>query len=218
MTNNAEESALSVAERIGAFAGRMLRWNERSPNAKLLGLLMFWVCIVLNAFNPLVRFGHPAWNYFFFSAAALTPLGMMVVACWPDGWRQLVVKFLIASLFIPAALLSVTAAGCGMEVRDGVDGSQERISSERFRGGKVAVYRTNGGATTSYGIIVRQECGIFPGISIIRGLTTMSPADEVMLEPLEDGSIRARFPAYGDKRQEATEIVRLRRSCWGPEV
>lgn len=212
------DSALLVSEYIGSWVGRMLRWDGQSPNAKLFGLLVFWVSILLNAFYPLVRFGHPAWNYFFFSAAALTPLGMMVVACWPDGWRQLVVKFLIAFLFIPAVLFSVTAAGCGMEVRDGVDGSQERISSERFPGGRVSVYRTNGGATTSYGIIVRQECVIFPGISIIRGLTTMSPADEVMLEPLEDGSIRARFPAYGDKRQEATEIVRLRRGCWGPEV
>lgn len=218
MARITEESLLSVVEWIGSRVGRLLGSDGLSPNAKLLALLAFWASLILNAFHPLVRFGHPAINYAFFAVAALTPLWMMLIACRKDGWRELAVKFLIASLFTPAFFFAVIGAGCGIRtVQDGgIDYSNERLRSERFRGGKILVYRTNGGATTSYAIVLRQECGIFPGVSIVRTLTTRYGTD-VTLEPVGDGSIRARFPAY-NVDGESVQIVRLRRGCWGPDI
>lgn len=218
MSRITEESVLSVVERVGSWVGRLLRMEGLGPNAKLLALLAFWAAVILNAFYPLVRFGHPALNYAFFAAASLTPLWMMLIACGADGWRELAVKFLIASLFTPAFFFAAMGAGCGIRtVRDGgVDYSNERLRSERFPGGRISVYRTNEGATTSYAIVLRQECGIFPGISVVRTLANRYGTDAT-LEPVGDGSIRARFPAY-NVDGESSRILRLRRGCWGPEV
>ena len=44
------------------------------------------------------------------------------------------------------------------------DPSFERIHASDTPRGQVAVYRTNGGATTAFGIVVRQECAVIPRV------------------------------------------------------
>lgn len=51
----------------------------------------------------------------------------------------------------------------------------ERVQSVRLGLTTLNAYQTNGGATTSYGMIVRQELQILPGILIVRQLADEYP-------------------------------------------
>src|SRR5574338_190590 len=55
-------------------------------------------------------------------------------------------------------------------IKDDYDPSFEKIKSFQFDNNFVNVYRTNGGATTDFGIIVRNEREIFPGNLLVKKL------------------------------------------------
>jgi hypothetical protein len=52
---------------------------------------------------------------------------------------------------------------------------------------KIAFYRTDGGATTDYGIIVRQERVLLPGILLVRKLDDFYPCYAVHSQATADG-------------------------------
>lgn len=53
-------------------------------------------------------------------------------------------------------------------VKTGTDPSFEKIKTLELSKSSVNVYRTDGGATTDFGIIVRQEMKVLPGILIVK--------------------------------------------------
>lgn len=82
--------------------------------------------------------------------------------------------------------------------------------------GHLAIYRTNGGATTSFGIAVRQECRILPGLLRVRDVWDAYPAYEVRTQVLAPDRVQFSSPAYGDRPPgEIVEEVSLK-PLWCP--
>ena len=81
----------------------------------------------------------------------------------------------------------------------GTDRSFERLRTERIGQHTVAVYRTNGGAMTDFGIVVRSERTIIPGLMWVNHLCDAYPANAVVIERTSPATIRCTFPPYGDR-------------------
>ena len=67
----------------------------------------------------------------------------------------------------------------------------------------LAVYRTNGGATTAYGIVVRQEQPVFPGILLVRNVFSRYPLEHVACQ-LSGPRLTIRQSTSGQVLQEIT--------------
>jgi hypothetical protein len=162
---------------------------------------------------PTIRLRFQVANYLFFALIQLIPLILVVVALRWRGWGRYVLVGFGMLLMIPATPLGLGAAACAVEsIADGADLSFERINAMKTPRGAIGVYRTNGGATTSYGIVLRQECQIAPGILVVRNVGREYPAHTVQLENLGEDVVRASFPPYGDQRSQLTvQILHLRR-------
>jgi hypothetical protein len=191
------------------------RW---SAGLTTLILAITYVAFIVNIFFPGVRFTFAIGNYLAFGAAQLIPVGILWTARRASGWRRICSMGIGLVLCLPAAPFGLGAAACVMLVTPTAqDASFERLHVESNASGTVAVYRSNGGATTAWGIDVRQECPIVPGLVVVRPLAGDYPADEAAIE-LENGTAVIRIETDQERLPDVRpRFVRLRRFCWGPE-
>jgi hypothetical protein len=163
-------------------------------------LALMYGAVLFNWLNPRVRLTIPALNYIAFGVAQGIPLLVSVavlVACrrW---WSRLIGGALCAPVVTVALILGAFA--CSMGLGHGEDPSFVRLRAVPTRYGMLAVYRTDGGATTSVGVLVRLECPLMTGVVRVRDLGYGYPADDVQLELLDGAAVRATFPTYRHDR------------------
>jgi hypothetical protein len=65
--------------------------------------------------------------------------------------------------------------------KQGVDYSFEKIDSLRVNDKNYVLYRTNGGATTAYGLVLRSEKEFISGINVVRAIYNKYKASESSL-------------------------------------
>lgn len=83
----------------------------------------------------------------------------------------------------------------------GQDTSFEKIDDQIMRGHHYRLYRTNGGATTSFGLVLRQESESFLGMKRVSVIKTAYPASDAKLEIMPSGLARLTIQPYGDGKQ-----------------
>jgi hypothetical protein len=132
-------------------------------------------------------------------------------------WARVLWCIVLVPLAASAGLLGSCAALHSTSiVADGLDASFEQLEVVPLPAGQLAIYRTNGGATTSFGISVRQECRILPGVLRVRNVWGAYPAYEVRTQVLSPDRVRFSSPAYSDRRPgEIVEEVSLK-PMWCP--
>jgi hypothetical protein len=123
-----------------------------------------------------------------------------------------VVVVAVASLW--AVLCSFIGLGAGLNLIDivlkGTDASFEKIDSKDVHGHTVSVYRTNAGAMSDYGIVVRHERPILAGLILARPIYSVSPGYEARITVLSAGRLRIESPPYGEKRAKAdVRVIQL---------
>jgi hypothetical protein len=76
---------------------------------------------------------------------------------------------LVVPLLLLAAPSACGASACVLLGRGVVfdDPSFSKVGEVPTPRGRVVVYRTNGGATTDWGVVVRHECAIIPRLLVI---------------------------------------------------
>jgi hypothetical protein len=196
----------------------------------LSGYLLVWA----NIFVPVVRVTPQIINDALFSVAQVIPLwicstGLSALRSlradekevWfasapaADAWLAITVG---ALLLIPAAPIGLFGAAC--TALDTIGGSpfelRETVASDA---GTVSVHRTDGGATTAFGIVVRQECTIGPGLLLVRTIAHEYPADAARLMIDDRGAVRIAVENHEREPPDiSVQTVPLRRFCWGPVV
>lgn len=198
-----------------------LRARQPSPRFSrvVLAAVVIHVLLLLNWLYGSLRFTVPVLNYAALIVALLCSWSLVVVALrLPVGS--------IGKLLI-APLPSLWAAGCSLFalfttlglltlVVDGVDGSFEPIGIHDFGGQRLVAYRTNGGATTSFGIVVRQELPIIPGVMLARSVYTVYPGSDVIISRVDERTFRFESPPYDTDRRSRPDIrtVRLPAIPW----
>ncbi|KXJ59912.1 MAG: hypothetical protein AXW14_01150 [Alteromonas sp. Nap_26] len=155
-------------------------------------LLPLVVFILLSWWTEWLRFDSPRLNYLVFgSALALgyvipknplskptllisVPVSILKFAVLPIlsvGWLFLILAWL------PAVLI------------EDIDYSFEKKQLIKVDNENYQVYRTNGGGTTKFGIIVRKEVPLFGGLNYVQRVFSAYPASEVVSHKLVNGEM-----------------------------
>lgn len=167
---------------------------------------------MLNWSTPVLRFSAPLANALTLALLQLIPFALLVMATSADSRRARILWYVgLTPLALCAALLgSCAALQSAAIVHHGLDSSFERIEVMPLESGRLAFYRTNGGAMTSFGISVRWECRLVPGLLWVRDVWEAYPAYRASAEVLGHDRIRFTAPAYGDRRpSRSVEVVSL---------
>lgn len=161
--------------------------NWRSPTVRLS---VGWL-------NPLA----------FLLAMALPTVGLVVP--WssrgPDARAERIRRAVAMALCLPAIVVSaplMLLAALDLAF-GGV--AHDPIDHVAVGGTRVVVYRTDGGATTAYGILVRQEREILPGVIRVAELTSAYRAAHARVELLDSHHVRVTI----EGRRPRTIALRL---------
>jgi hypothetical protein len=71
----------------------------------------------------------------------------------------------------------------------GIDASFEKIEYVKMKHSNVGIYRADGGATTDFGIVIRQELSIVPGILLVKNLYDRYHMSDATYKIIDDGTI-----------------------------
>lgn len=175
---------------------------------------------MLNWSTPVLRFSAPLANALTLALLQLIPFTLLAMATSADSRRARILWYVgLTPLALCAALLgSCAALQSASIVHHGLDSSFERIEVMPLESGRLAFYRTNGGATTSFGVSVRWECGLVPGLLWVRDVWEAYPAYRASAEVLGRDRIRFTTPPYEDRRPgEIVELISFSPG-WCPSV
>jgi hypothetical protein len=143
-------------------------------------LALGWIAIT----DTGLRFTYAPLNYLVFILLAVglpvTLVGFAITTrrYWLR-WLAIVVSVFVC---VPVLMCSCVVGVDLANATSGKDPSFERIGELSGPFWAYRVYRTNGGATTSYGLVLRREHDILPGMAVVSRVHSFYPASEMSLE------------------------------------
>ena len=165
----------------------------------MLGLVGAFVLVTLNwlagapSFHGpgFVRIGTPAVGAVFVAAAQFAPAAALLAGIRGfRGGRRLAVIALVAPFVVvslPLALVAtVDAAGV---LGNGYSSAVKPLDTAHIGNGIARVYQTNGGATTGYGVLLRFERTVVPGVQWSRNVRTWYPAESARLRIVDRSTV-----------------------------
>lgn len=147
-------------------------------------LVLVYIGTLLNYLYPMIRFENAYNNLVFTAIVLLIP---MVLFLQSFRLKNLLVKIVsvlslgvlsLASLF----LILVVVLKISMLSTSGYDPSFEELRTLQVDEYKVTAYRLNGGATTAYSMVVRQEKNLGLGLMMVKELYSQYRKGDVELE------------------------------------
>ena len=166
------------------------------------GLVAVYATGMINAWSPCVRFVSPLANSVTFAVMQLIPMVLFVLAILTGSWWARLLRAIAIVPIVAHAILfgSCAALDSASTMADGTDRGFEKINATSLPSGRLAIYRTNGGATTSFGIVVRHECALLPGLLRVRNVWSVYPGYEADAQLLGGNLVRLSSPPDGKRR------------------
>jgi len=186
------------------------RWKPRRsrPGLALCGsavALSVYVAVVVNFVAPVgVRFASERVNTCVVFFALLLPSIAFVLILWQcQGAIRTAGAILVALPALPSLVPAFFLLAAGDPV------SYERLHDIRAGRFHIVVYRTNGGATTSYGICVRQELPLGHGLSLVRAIYGATRAEDATVEVLTPNVVRIVSDNSGNPEPKTVQLQPL---------
>jgi hypothetical protein len=147
-------------------------------------VLFFW-----QLGHPLVRFASPVVNELVGFAFALGLPWLTLVAFLSIGrwWSSAVGTLAFVLLVLYTALLLLGETMTAYTFKDGRALSFDCFEATVWKDSQVRLYRTNGGATTDFGVVIQQEKGLLPGILLVRRLDFFSHCEALEATSTDTG-------------------------------
>ncbi|EGW39762.1 hypothetical protein DOT_2377 [Desulfosporosinus sp. OT] len=123
-------------------------------------LIALYIIAIFNFLYPVIRFDSRLLNSVFTIFVLLIPTVLMIKGFF---FRSLVAKILNTLIWVIPCILGILL----MPIMIAPIGF-EQIKNLSLDNSDIVAYRTNGGATTSFGILVMQEKNIIPGIKLVK--------------------------------------------------
>ena len=167
---------------------------------------------VLNIFDLPIefRFEDPAYNYFFvMSLCVALPLSIFLTAFTLNKHANTILA-VAASILLsgPSFVVYFFASSDYESIRKhGIDQSFEKINEVMVDDARYRLYRTNGGATTSFGLVLRRETALIKGVNMVRIMFSKYDASEGVLRILDEH--RMELTIAPDMRGGKFEIIQL---------
>lgn len=161
--------------------GTMKLWKGKGENIFLkitqykgfqyILLIILFIIAIINFIQPVIRFDSLLLNNVCMIFVLLIPTVLMIKGLI---FRSLVAKILNTLIWVIPCILGILLipfiiAPIGFE----------QIKSLSLDNSDIVAYRTNGGATTSFGILVRQEKNIVPGIKLVKNVYSQDHKENV---------------------------------------
>jgi hypothetical protein len=149
--------------------------SQRWRNAALLfGGSVFFIWQLR---HPIVRLASPALNDLVGFALGLGVPWLTVVAIFRIGgwWSKAAAIVAVLPLLLYTFVFLFGALMTGFAYKNGRDLSFDRFAETPWKGSDVRFYRTDGGATTDFGVVIRQERTLFPGVLLVRRVDDFYP-------------------------------------------
>jgi hypothetical protein len=165
--------------------------------------LIFYITFRL----PMVpRFEDERLNYAAFITLVLaTPFSLLWIAFkYFNGLFKGLLFAVSVFLALPAGFISLLVLPDLLSLNRGVDESFKKIDELETEGDFYRLYRTNGGATTTYGLVVRQEHPLYFGLKLKRNVVSFD-AYEGKLSQVSPTKIRLYFVG-NDHKQKTFDI------------
>jgi ABC-type sulfate transport system permease component len=187
------------------------RWLRRGYAGCLSIFVLGWVNYF---FWPVLRFTNPTANAVVLALAFLMPVAASVLGFFLFRATKSPGRFAVAVALTLANALPLVVVGfhlLSLTAANGIDSGFELINAVPIDGGRIAVYRTDGGALTSFGIVVRQERLVVPGVLVVRKLCGGYPAKEAQVTVEPSGWASIHVPDYRDGGPTQDCRVKVRR-------
>lgn len=175
-----------VADAPSADAGRRARARAAWLNALALALFL---AAYANERAPVLRLASAVANALAFLGASALPWAALVA-----GQRVLRGRASAAHalLLAPVLLGTIPLGTCalltaGDTARRGVDHSFAPRRTLRLGPARVRVYRTNCGAPCDFGVVVRHERALLPGLLLVRDVGRWYHAQDATVRPIPGG-------------------------------
>jgi hypothetical protein len=122
--------------------------------------------------HPIVRFEWPIANDVAGFAMALFLPWLTAVAVFRLGrrWSKLIALIALVPLLLYSAAVLDRLAMTWVVYDGGRDLPFVRYAETEWKGSKVRVYQANGFFSTDFGVVIRQERNLLPGVLLVRQL------------------------------------------------
>jgi hypothetical protein len=185
--------------------------NSRGQDSRLRELCFAVVATAIFFWqlrHPFIRLAWPPANELLGFGLALALPWFADVTLFRLGGRWAKAAAMLSAipllLYSGAAVLGMMMTG--FAYKDGHDLSFDQFSEAPWKGSSVRLYRTNGGATTDFGVVIRQERKLFPGILLVRNLDSFYHCESLELETTESGvrlqDAKANCRAFSDQYRD----------------
>ncbi|WP_434632473.1 hypothetical protein PQ689_11850 [Thermoanaerobacterium thermosaccharolyticum] len=165
----------------------LVRNNKYIIHIVLLAIYILWI-LNLDYFYPFIRFKSLKLNDIFSLCIQIIPLMLLI-----NGFRfkHISAKIVNSVVSILLIVISTTIAAIILfaTITLNVNEAFMPIHNIRFESSSVIVYRSNYGATTDYGIVVRQEKEIIKGILLVKNLLRQDHIYDVSIKKLSDNAV-----------------------------
>ena len=156
---------------------------------------------------PVVRFTSPAANFAFGCAVFTLPVFAPILVLRLDAERlpRILAALALTPLVGFSLFVALLTGSCLQDIRAaGVDASFKPVAVLPLSGSHLTAYRTNGGATTDFGIVVRHEMRVLPGVLLVRDVFDEYHAADASLRLVGPDRVEVRTAHRGT-------VVQLRR-------
>ena len=177
--------------------GRSPEDRDRTATKQLVALGVLVLVGLVNAGYPMLRFSMQSANFAFMSLLLASPVLAPFLVLSLDA--EPLAKNTAALALMPLVLMSLILASINgsdyLEARArGWDTSFEPVASLKLSDATVTAYQTDGGATTDYGIVVRHERILLPGLLLVRNVFAHDHATGASLRALGPHRVEITVP------------------------
>lgn len=161
-------------------------------------------------FSIELRFENARYNYLFVVVlSVILPISIFVSAFTFKKRSYLYSALIVGALLAFPSYLTYTVAKSDYAAvaKAGKDLSFEQINEVRVDGASYRLYRTNGGATTSFGLVLRKEIPFIKGLKIVKIIFSKNKASESTLSVVNESTLQMNIEPYS--KGEEIEVVTL---------
>ena len=177
-----------------------------------LATTLIVITAVLNVINlPIeLRFTDAKYNYLFTSLLSFfLPLSIILTSFQYNKSYKYALLVGGILLCFPSFILSfITYNDFKTIYTEGFDSSFKKIHELNINDIHYRLYRTNGGATTSYGLILRKEKNILKGIKSVKVILSEYRASQGTLTLINNKTIEVKIDPYKDN--EKAKVIQLK--------
>ena len=161
-----------------------MKWIIKKKAKIFIFLNIIFLLSIFNFISPLIRFENQLSNLIFMVIILLIPFLLTICGFFLENLFVKIISIIIEGLIsiIAFAFIFIILINIGSTIEAGYNPGFEKIKSYQAEKYEVNTYRSNGGATTSYGIAIRQEKKILLGIILVRVIYREYPRYDIEYE------------------------------------